>query len=124
MKLTIAQYPNAIAQAAQAVNHLDYRLNRTKRRVEAIENAAETITAFEADLKNDSQRKAHKAGLLLANEEYQDALEVLTSLSQEKSNALAHLEQLRNEFSVAKLEVRMAIAQKLTGLEARELVGM
>jgi hypothetical protein len=38
--------------------------------------------------------------------------------------AIAHLEYLRNQFSVAKLETRMAIAQQLTGLESRDLVGV
>ncbi len=45
-------------------------------------------------------------------------------LTADKANALAHLEYLRNQFSVAKLEARSAIAQQLTDFEARELVGL
>jgi hypothetical protein len=45
-------------------------------------------------------------------------------LTTEKANALARLEYLRNQFSVAKLEVRLAIAQQLTDFESRELVGL
>jgi hypothetical protein len=45
-------------------------------------------------------------------------------LSAEKANAVAHLEYLRNQFSVAKLETRLAIARQLAGSEALELVGV
>ena len=45
-------------------------------------------------------------------------------LNAEKANALAHLEYLRNSFSVAKLEARSAIAGAITDVESRELVGL
>ncbi|MBD0304750.1 MAG: hypothetical protein ICV85_22095, partial [Tolypothrix sp. T3-bin4] len=45
-------------------------------------------------------------------------------LMSEKGSAIAHLEYLRNQFSVAKLEARMAIAQQLAGAESRDLVGV
>jgi len=48
----------------------------------------------------------------------------LMRLMSEKGSAIAHLEYLRNQFSVAKLEARMAIAQQLAGAEVRELVGV
>ena len=51
-------------------------------------------------------------------------MDTLIRLSGEKANALAHLEYLRNQFSVAKLEARLAIVQQLNDFEARELVGL
>ena len=75
-------------------------------------------------MKNDSQRKARRFEVLLTNHEYQTAVNTLLRLSAEKANAIAHLEYLRNQFSVAKLEARLAIAQQLTDFESRELVGL
>lgn len=62
--------------------------------------------------------------MLLTNQEYQKAVDTLIRLTGEKANALAHLEYLRNQFSVAKLEARSAIARQLTDFESRELVGI
>jgi hypothetical protein len=61
---------------------------------------------------------------LLVNQEYQKALDTQIRLLTEKANAIAHLEYLRNQFSVAKLEARLKIAQQLTDLESREFVGL
>jgi hypothetical protein len=62
--------------------------------------------------------------LLCVNQEYQTAQNTLIRLMSEKGSAIAHLEYLRNQFSVAKLEMRMAIVQQLAGAESRELVGV
>jgi hypothetical protein len=51
-------------------------------------------------------------------------MDTLIQLTTEKANALAHLEYLRNQFSVAKLQARLTIAQQLTDFESRELVGL
>lgn len=88
------------------------------------EGNADRVAAFEPDLKNDSQRRARRFEVLLIDQEYQTALNTLIRLTAEKANALAHLEYLRNQFSVAKLEARSAIAQQLTDFESRELVGL
>jgi hypothetical protein len=88
------------------------------------EGNADRVSAFDLDLKNDTQRKARRFEVLLTNHEYQTALNTLIRLNAEKANALAHLEYLRNQFSVAKLEARRAIAQQLTDFESRELVGL
>ena len=106
MKLGLSQYPAAIAQAAQAVNELEHQIGEARQHLARLEGNADMVVAFEANL------------------EYQQAMDTLLRLTTEKSNALAHLEHLRNEFSVAKLEARLAIAQQLTGLETREFVGL
>ncbi len=88
------------------------------------EGQADIRSAFDIDLKNDTQRKARRFEVLLINQEYQTAINTLIRLTAEKANALAHLEYLRNQFSVAKLEARKVIAQQLTDFESRELVGL
>jgi hypothetical protein len=124
MKLSLGQYPGAIAQAAQAVNEIEYRLAEARLHLAHLEGNADKIVAFEANLKNDNQRRARRFEILQVNLEYKHAQDALNRLTVEKANAVARLEHLRNEFSVAKLEVQMAIAQKLTGLDSRELVGL
>lgn len=124
MSLQLSHYPAAIAQAAQRVNELDSQIIAVQQLINRVEGNADRVAAFDQDLKNDNQRKARRFEVLLTNQEYQTALNTLMRLTVDKANALAHLEYLRNQFSVAKLEARLAIAQQLTDFESRELVGL
>lgn len=124
MKLSLSQYPSAIAQAAQAANEMDYQIAEVRQHIGRLEGSADMVVAFETALKNENQRKARRFEVLQVNQEYQRAIDALNRLTTEKANAIARLEHLRNEFSVAKIEARLAIAQQLAGLEARELVGL
>jgi hypothetical protein len=124
MKLSLGQYPGAIAQAAQVVNEIEHRLAEARLHLARLEGNADRIVAFEANLKNDNQRRARRFEVLQINSEYKHAVDALNRTSTEKANAVARLEHLRNEFSVAKLETQLAIAQQLIGLESRELVGL
>ncbi|MBE9053614.1 hypothetical protein IQ243_25075 [Nostocales cyanobacterium LEGE 11386] len=120
----LTHYPTAIAQAAQRVNEIDSQLMAVQQQIDRFEGNADRIAAFDMDLKNDAQRKARRFEVLLVNQEYQKAVDTYIRLTAEKANAIAHLEYLRNQFSVAKLEARLAIAQQLTDFESRELVGL
>ncbi len=124
MKLRLDQYPAAIAQAAHHVNELEQNITDIRIHIARLEGNADMVVAFETALKNDNQRKARRFEVLQVNQEYQRALDALNRAATEKANAIAHLEHLRNEFSVAKLETRLAIAQHLVGLDSRELVGL
>ncbi|MBD2774470.1 hypothetical protein [Iningainema tapete] len=122
--MQLSHYPGAIAQAAQRVNEIDSQWMAVQLQINRFEGNADRIAAFETDLKNDAQRKARRFEVLLVNQEYQTAIDTLNRLTTEKANALAHLEYLRNQFSIAKLEARLKIAQQLTDFESRELVGL
>jgi hypothetical protein len=124
MQMKLSQYPALIAQAAQTVNEIDSQLTAAEMVVNRMEASADKSVAFEPDLKNDNQRKGRRFELLMVNLEYQHALNTAMRLTAERANAVAHLEYLRNQFSVAKLETRMAIARQLAGSEALELVGV
>ncbi len=124
MTMELNHYPGAIAQAAQRVNELDSETMAVQQLLNRVEGNADSRSAFDIDLKNDLQRKARRFEVLLTDREYQTATNTLMRLTAEKANALAHLEYLRNQFSVAKLETRRAIAQQLTDFESRELVGL
>ncbi|GAX38075.1 hypothetical protein [Nodularia sp. NIES-3585] len=120
----LSHYPTAIAQAAQRVNEIDSQLMAVQHQIDRFEGNADRAAAFDLDLKNDSQRKARRFEVLLVNQEYQTAMDTQMRLAAEKAHAIAHLEYLRNQFSVAKLEARLAIAHQLTDFESRELVGL
>ncbi len=122
--MNLSQYPAAIAQAAQIVNGIDAQIAAVGQHIARLEGNADRASAFEQGLKNDNQRRARRFELLCVDQEYQTAQSTLMCLVSEKANALTQLEYLRDQFSVAKLEVRMAIAQQLTGTESRELVGV
>lgn len=122
--MQLSNYPSVIVQAAQRANEIDSQLMAVQQQINRFEGNADRVAAFELDLKNDAQRKARRFEVLLVNQEYQKAMDTLMRLTSEKANAIAHLEYLRNQFSVAKLEARLAIAQQLTDFEARELVGL
>ena len=122
--MKMSQYPAAIAQAAQVVNELDSQIAAVGQHIARLEGNADRVAAFEQGLKNDNQRRARRFELLCVDQEYQTAQNTLMRLMSEKGSAIAHLEYLRNQFSVAKLQARMAIAQQLAGAEVRELVGV
>lgn len=124
MTMQLSHYPSAIAQAAQRVNEIDSQIMAVQQLIYREEGIADTRSAFDSDLKNDTQRKARRFETLLVNQEYQTAINTLLRLNAEKANAASHLEYLRNQFSVAKLEARKAIALQLTDFESRELVGL
>ncbi|MCL1464941.1 hypothetical protein [Argonema galeatum] len=121
--IELSDYPLAISQAAQRIAELDYELSAMRQLINAFEGRADMMVAVSSQLRNEVQRRARRFELLQFNHEYQKALDLLTQLNTEKANAIAYLEYLRNQFTVAKLEARLAIAQQLAGLEARELVG-
>jgi hypothetical protein len=121
--LKLSDYPVAIARTSQAIAELDYELSALRQVISAFEGRAEIIVFSESNFKNDPQRKARRFELLQANQEYQKAQELSAKLTTEKKSTLAHLEYLRNQFSVAKLEAKLTIAQQLSGLEAREFAG-
>lgn len=122
--MKISQYPAAIVQAAQVVNELDSQIAAVSQHIARLEGNADRTAAFEQGLKNEDQRRGRRFELLCVSQEYQTAQSTLMRLMSEKASAIAHLEYLRNQFSVAKLELRMAIAQQLAGAEFRELVGV
>ncbi|MBD2182195.1 hypothetical protein H6S82_07390 [Planktothrix sp. FACHB-1355] len=123
LSIELSDYPLAICQAAQTIAEIDYELSAMRQLINAFEGRADMLVAANLKLKNESQRRAHRFQLLQFNQEYQKALDLVMQLNTEKTNAIAHLEYLRNQFAVAKLEARLALAQQLAGLETRELIG-
>lgn len=122
--MRLSEYPAAIAEATRTVNAIDQEIAMLRQAMAREEGQADVVVAFEEKLKNENQRKARRFEILEDNPEYQSLHDKMVQVATQKSNAIAHLEYLRNQFSVVKLEARWAIAEKLVGLETRELVGL
>lgn len=122
--MNLNEYPQAIFKAAEAVNNLEADIFRLKLQISRIEGAIDAAIATDSDLKNEALRKASRF-IQLTNHLEHSTLQVrVIDLIQQKSNATAYLEMLRNEFSCLKLSTRQGIATQLEGVDSRDLVGL
>ena len=64
MTMQLSHYPAAIAQAAQRVNELDSQMMAVQQHINREEGNADRVSAFDPDLKNDTQRKARRFEVL------------------------------------------------------------
>lgn len=105
----LKKYPTQIASTEKTL----LTLNRN------IEIQTELLGFLDADIekdiseslcKNDQQRKARRLELQ-AEPDYMEAKRKLTEVKEERDRATIKLNQLRNEFSVMKLELRIQIAE-------------
>jgi hypothetical protein len=122
--MRLSYYPDAIARALEGVNEFDQKLARLRQEMAYLEGEAELIVAFDTTLKNEDQRKARRFQILSSNPAYHTLQTQWADLTTERSSAVAQLERLRDQFNVAKLEARLAIVEKLSMIESRELVGL
>lgn len=122
--MQISEFPEKIYLATIALQALDEQITRQKRAMESIELDADHAIAFAGNLNNDAKRKVFRSQWLDENRDYQAALEVLQQLQAQRWQTAANLKLLKNQFSVAKLEAKAAIADKLIAAESREIVGM
>jgi hypothetical protein len=122
MRFTLDQYPAAIAQAAQSVSQIDQRIGEAKLQLDKIEGNADIVTAFDVNLKNDHQRKARRIEILQTSANHETYTNSLLRLTTDRANAVAMLEQLRNEFTVAKLVAQTAIADRMAGVDTFDLI--
>lgn len=106
MKLN--QYPIEIAIAEKAVLNANIVLDNLVEQISKLEMEIEAIVASDPELKNDTQRKATRMELQ-QDKTYQIAKTAVYKQRLAKEELQIELNQLRNEFSVAKLEARLQI---------------
>lgn len=116
--------PAAIYAHSQRVNRCDDLIGELKQELVKMEVEVDMAIASDADLKNDNQRKAKRFSTLLEHDPYQLKLAELAQVTRDRADAMATLELHRNMFSVRKLEVRLAIASQLAGVESADLLGV
>ncbi|NJL11251.1 MAG: hypothetical protein HC908_16805, partial [Calothrix sp. SM1_7_51] len=74
-----------------------------QRKIEALAFSHERQAAFDAELKNEQQRKSRKQQLLETDSQYQKLKEYLGKIKLRRAQLEIDLERARNEFSIKKL---------------------
>ena len=116
--MNLHEYPGAIASIQRQLLKADEEIRQLTESVGWAESAIDREIAFDNTLRNDAQRKARKSELMQTNEIYIEAAIALKHAQNRKAELSIELEQMRNCFSILKLEIKAAIAQRL--LEASE----
>jgi hypothetical protein len=111
--MQLSQYPSAIATAANAVIEIEQRITEYRDALNAIELEIELVVQFDADLKNEAQRKARKAEVLAEHDEHSIKVRLIARAQHDRAIAAIVLEQRRNEFTVLKIEARLKIADSV-----------
>lgn len=109
--MKLSEYPGAIAGFERELLKLSRSLRRVQETINSLVNEAERAIAFDAELKNDAQRKAKRLELLGLDERYLSATAMAVQLSDRKAELEIDLAFYRAQFSVLKLEVRDRISQ-------------
>ena len=110
MQLTLPEFPNAIAEFERRLNLQNRQISTLLAAIVEIEGEVDGKIAFDANLKNDAQRKAKRTELL-AESFYQKCLADCEEAQDRRREVEIELERLHNLFTIAKLQMRHATAQ-------------
>jgi multidrug resistance efflux pump len=108
--MDFADYPLAIAKLERQLLRTSQAMRRSQADLEKLQMTIEQAIAADLDLKDEQQRKARRLELITGND-FQNAQQVLQTHSDRRAELDIELQLLRNQFTVAKLEKREAIAQ-------------
>ena len=108
--MKLSEYPIAIFNSQSALINADSAVQKARDIVAACDAEIEQAIAFDPELKNEQQRKA-KRHELISEDIYQAALMDQRRAEQERDRLRIELEFLKNQFSVAKLELRLRTAE-------------
>jgi hypothetical protein len=114
------EYPGAIARTQHQILDLNKQIEKISQSLNQVCNDFDLSVAFDPELKNEQQRKAKKAELLRTSGDYEVLSRNLAIAKYNCSRAEIELEQLKGEFTVARLLKREAIAK----LEASTEIGV
>jgi hypothetical protein len=112
--MKLSNFPHAIATAQQKLLNLGKDLTIVRNQLLLEENSIDQAIAFSSDFKNDSQRKTAKAQMLQESALYQSLTQNLADLTDKYSRVDINLQLVKNNFTVAKLEMRERIAKMET----------
>jgi hypothetical protein len=108
--MELTEFPQAIADLQTEHLKAEQTVRHWQSQVDRVIGEIESTIAFEKSLTNEAQRKAMRLELMQQTE-VQTAMETLQLAQDQKTERAIQLELLRNQFSVAKLAERRAIAQ-------------
>jgi hypothetical protein len=105
------QFPLKISEVETKILNLDRQVNIYKEQLSFMDADIEVAIALSQELlKNEQQRKTKRLELK-QEPDYLQTKSQLTKVTEKRDKALIELNLLRNQFSVAKLEIRQAIAK-------------
>lgn len=108
--MKLSAYPAAIASLQHQILELDQQIITLSESVALFASLIDKAIAFDTTLKNEAQRKAVKLERQQSDPDYYQAATVLKEAKQKREQLAIELGLLRNQFSIAKLEMRSAIA--------------
>jgi hypothetical protein len=112
--MKLSNFPHAIATAQQKLLNLGKDIASARNALLLEENSIDQAIAFSSDFKNDSQRKTAKAQMLQESALYQSLTQNLADLTDKYNRVDINLQLVKNNFTVAKLEMRERIAKMET----------
>jgi len=112
--MNLSNFPHAIATAQQKLLNLGGDITVVRNALLLEENSIDQAIAFSSDFKNDSQRKTAKTQMLQESALYQSITKNLADLTDKYNRADINLQLVKNNFTVAKLEMRERIAKMET----------
>ena len=112
--MKLSNFPHAIATAQQKLLNLGRDITIARNALLLEENSVDQAIAFSSDFKNDSQRKTAKAQMLQESALYQSLTQNLAGLTDKYNRVDINLQLVKNNFTVAKLEMRERIAKMET----------
>lgn len=107
--MQLFEFPSAIANLQHVVRVAKHTRDMAESRLTSLKSRAEYAVAFDSDLKNDAQRKA-KLAELMGTTDIEQAQIAFEAMQATVTEAEIELGLLLNEFGVAKLMERRAIA--------------
>jgi hypothetical protein len=112
--MNLSTFPHAIATAQQKLLNLGRDITIVRNHLLLEENSIDQAIAFSSDFKNDSQRKTARQQMLQESNLYQSLSQQLIDLQEKYARADINLQLVKNNFTVAKLEMREKIAKMET----------
>jgi hypothetical protein len=112
--MKLSNFPHAIATAQQKLLNLGKDIASARNALLLEENSIDQAIAFSSDFKNDSQRKTAKAQMLQESALYQSLTQNLADITDKYNRVDINLQLVKNNFTVAKLEMRERIAKMET----------
>ena len=103
------QFPLKIAEVETKILNLDREVNIYKEQLSFMDADIENAISSNKELKNEQQRKTKRLELK-QQPDYLQVKAALTEATEKRDKELIQVNLLKNQFSVAKLEERKAIA--------------
>lgn len=108
--MQLSKYPGAIATLELQVLGMSKEVESLIIQVKNIEGEVDLAIGQNTDYKNDTQRKAARSQALQAHKSYSNLQQSLNIQQGEKAEKQIELNKTINQFSVAKLEMQLQIA--------------